>query len=337
VDELAGLRVTPGIVDVGLRRRDGCEATERRPRPEQRGLPACGQDVAAEQSREHRDASVEDPTGAVGRAQEPSLELVVTQVEQVVGGSLEGTPQALRAFDRRTTGSPGCALPVARVVERVGCMPRPGLARGEPKARVPLRPSIEPDGEAKPIRVQLQGRRCVDDVDPEPAFHPAPIPFDRVVEPQGLGVRIQVPLGRAVLLGLAPDLRDVGEVGIDLDVDGRLARHCRVVPDDEGLEHARSDPTTDLYLERVLGQVRTLRPPTRPRDAHHRLPSVVLGPGLGDEVGSGIADRQSIARENACVAMEQPVPPSADGAVGRRGQHRVPGEDRRAVSERHRS
>src|SRR5215218_7044027 len=121
---------------------------------------------------------------------------------------------------------------------------------------------------------------------------------------QRVGRPIRHALDATGLLPLTRDLFGVGEICSDVDAQVRLAPHCRPIADNELLEQTGSDLPADPDLERILRQRRARGVAARAWYSEQRLPSVILGLGMPDDLGRCAADRQSVGRQDACVAVE---------------------------------
>jgi hypothetical protein len=182
VDELARFRVAPRIVAVGLGRRDGVESPAQGPRPQRRRLPAGGEHVAPEQSREGRHSGIEQPPSAVRRAQEIRLELPVPEVEQVVRRLLERGRERFGARDCRTLPPPRRPLPRpgSSVVLNGGCLPA-AVEHREREVHLPHGAAVEPDRKRQAAIVDRHRDSCWRDREPKPAFRTSAAALDGVI------------------------------------------------------------------------------------------------------------------------------------------------------------
>jgi hypothetical protein len=81
-----------------------------------------------------------------------------------------------------------------------------------------------------------------------------------------LPLAVDVAVDGARLEPFTADLRDIGEVGVDVDPDLRPTGHRRVVSNSDGLDETRAHVAVNVNLEGVLREGRTLRRPASAGD-----------------------------------------------------------------------
>ena len=342
VEHLPGLGVAPRVGLGGLVRGQHLEGPAEGFRAAHRRLPAGGQRIAPEEAGEHRDAGVDDPSGPTRptflRFEQVGLEILVAEREEVVERPLDRDSEALVALDAEARRSPGGALRRARrwvdgALGRVRRAPSSADARADPELeleRLVWRDRGPPD-EPAVGRIDLDGRpahlpsagRAGQGPDPNAALEASAVASCLVAQLEGARA---LPGRDLTLLAPRPaDLRDVGEVRVDLEAEAALPGEIGAVVDGPSIEQAPADPPLELDVERVLGQLRPLRVAARARHAIPRNEHVRLRLGAREELRGPSLDGQSKARQDPGVVVEQARRIGFDEAVRSGAEHGVAG------------